>query len=75
MAEIIKKESIKVKNGNLDRLCKNHNTTIYGIAKDLNLNPDLLGKFNRGERTLKWKTWELINNHLQKINEGREHKL
>ena len=64
MAEIIKKEIIKIRNGDLSRMCKKHKTSIPKVAEELNLNMDLLYKFNKGERTLRYTTWEKILKHL-----------
>ena len=64
MAEIIKKEVIKIKNGDLTKLCKNYGTTINKLCKELKLNPDLLYKFDRGEKTIKWEVWEKLTNNL-----------
>lgn len=68
MAEIIKKERIQIKNGDLKKLCKKNNTSVDRVQKELKLNSDLLYKFDRGERTITWEMWEEINKTLKNIN-------
>ena len=68
MAEIIKKERIQIKNGNLKKLCKKSHISIDRLQKELKLNSDLLYKFDRGDRTITWEMWEEINKTLENVN-------
>lgn len=67
MATIIRKELIKIKNGDLNKLCRKNKETINNIAKTLNLNSDHLYKFDRGEKTIQFKVWQKITNHLEDV--------
>ncbi|MEA3272247.1 MAG: hypothetical protein U9P90_01100 [Patescibacteria group bacterium] len=67
MAEIIKKEKLKVRNGNLKRLCRRYKTSIAKISKALKINVDHLRRFDRGERKLSWEKWDKICKHLDKL--------
>ena len=67
MAEIIKREVIKIRNGGLASLCKKNNTNIAEVARKTRITEQLLRLFNKGERTLKWEDWEKVINYLDSL--------
>lgn len=67
MAEIIKKEVIKVPNGQLLKLCRKYNTSISELSRETKIKDITLRKFNTGERTLSWDRWEKITNYLDTL--------
>lgn len=67
MAEIIRKEVIKLRNGELKRLCKKKNTNINSLAKETGLKEPTLRLFDHGKRPLTWERWEIITKYLDKL--------
>ena len=65
MAKIIKREYIEIANGTLSRLCKKHKIKdIAELGRKINLNGDILRRFNNGKYTMRFETWEKICNYL-----------
>lgn len=67
MAEIIKKEKIKVPNGTMAKLCKKAGISIYELSKRTYVPEATLHMFNKGKRTMAWKTWILVCDYLDTI--------
>ena len=66
MAEIIKKEIIKINNGDLKRMCIRKNVSIPTVAAFVSVSDDLLYRFDRGERTISLDLWEKICELMKK---------
>jgi len=71
MASIIKKE-IRVPEGTLTKMCKEYekrtkkDMNIGVFSRKLIINDDTMRRFDKGQRSIKFETWEKICNFFEK---------